>query len=76
MVYRIDFNDCEATYVGLTGRRLVIRIREHKKRCEKYDNNNALYTHMSNSAVLLIFVLLFDISIYTHYTEFCTGYSS
>ena len=32
--------------------------------------------HMSNSAVLLIFELLFDIFRYTHYTEFCTGYSS
>ena len=32
--------------------------------------------YMSNSAVLLIFELLFDIFRYTHYTEFCTGYSS
>ena len=31
VVYRIDCNDCEATYFGQTGCRLDIRIREHKK---------------------------------------------
>ena len=49
VVYHIDCNDCEATYVGQIGRRLDIRIREHEKRCEIYDNNNALYIHISDT---------------------------
>ena len=39
-------------------------------------SNQAMLWHMSNSAVLLIFELLFDIFRYTHYKELCTGYSS
>ena len=47
----------------------------------KYDFRNcdmelSQTKYMSNSAVLLLFELLFDIFRYTHYTEFCIGYSS
>ena len=49
VVYRIDCNDCEATYVKQTSRRVDIRIKEHREKCEKYNNNHALYTHISNT---------------------------
>ena len=32
VVYRIDCNECEATYVGQTSCRSDIRIKEHRKR--------------------------------------------
>ncbi len=33
VIYKLDCNECEMAYVGETGRRLVQRVKEHKRAC-------------------------------------------
>ena len=49
VVYRIHCNECTATYVGQTERRLNIRVNEHMKKCAKKDGGSAIKTHMEGS---------------------------
>ena len=35
VVYRIDCEECEASYIGQTGRQLKERIKEHRRATEK-----------------------------------------
>ena len=37
VVYQIDCKECEASYIGQTGRHLKERLKEHKKALEKGD---------------------------------------
>ena len=54
VVYRIDCNECAASYVGDTERRLSIRVNEHMKKCENKDRGSAIYTHWKNPIISLI----------------------
>ena len=48
-VYRIDCNECAATYIGQIERRLSIRVNKHMKKCANKDQSSAIYTHMEGS---------------------------
>ena len=49
VVYRINCNECTATYVCQTERRLNIRVNEHMKKCANKDRGSAIYTHMEDA---------------------------
>ena len=45
VVCKIKCKDCSASYVGQTGRRLNVRIKEHAKKYDMQDDNSSLYIH-------------------------------
>ena len=46
IVYKINCKDCESTYIGQRGRKLQIRVDEHKKDVKNCKTKSALYQHM------------------------------
>ena len=44
-VYTIQCSDCQATYIGETGRNLTTRPTEHKRATKKGDLNNNIAEH-------------------------------
>ena len=44
-VYKINFSDCHASYIGETGRNLTARLTEHKRATRKGDVNNHIAEH-------------------------------
>ena len=49
VVYKINCKNCDASYVGQSGRRLDVRIKEHTQKYINQDNNSSLYTHATNN---------------------------
>lgn len=45
VIYKIDCNNCNGTYIGQTKRLLSTRIKEHKLSCAKLKTNTALSEH-------------------------------
>jgi hypothetical protein len=48
-VYKIECNDCEATYIGETGRSFNTRQGEHQKAVQKQDNRNNIAMHYTKT---------------------------
>jgi len=44
-VYKIKFSDCQASYIGETGRNLNTRLTEHKRATRNGDANNHIAVH-------------------------------
>ena len=44
-VYKIKFCDCQATYIGETGRNLSMQLTRHKQATKKDDVNNHIAEH-------------------------------
>jgi len=39
VVYKIDCNDCNASYIGQTNRHLITRIKKHRSDIKKHSDN-------------------------------------
>ena len=48
-VYEVPCNDCTRTYIGQTGRKISIRLNEHRNSVSKYDKTSTLAQHAVNS---------------------------
>ena len=48
-VYQIKYSDCQATYIGDTGRNLTTRLSERKRATKKGDLNNNIAEHHSKT---------------------------
>ena len=49
LVYKRNCNNCNASYVGQTSRRLNVKIKEHKKKYCDRDQNSSLFTHIKDN---------------------------
>ena len=45
VVYEVPCKDCEAVYIGETGRNLQERVKEHKYAVKRRDKNNGIAVH-------------------------------
>ena len=45
VVYRVNCNTCNQTYIGETGRTLKVRLKEHHRAVNVSDTNNGIAVH-------------------------------
>ena len=57
-IYNIKCSDCQATYIGETGKNLTTRLNKHKRATKKGDLNNNIAEHHLKQAALLTGTLL------------------
>ena len=47
VVYKLPCEDCDKIYIGETGRSLQTRMKEHRDRIARRDNNSQVYQHIT-----------------------------
>ena len=49
VVYKINCCDCDASYVGQTSRKLIVRSKEHVSDCKFKRDKSVLHEHIANT---------------------------
>ena len=49
VIYKINCDNCNASYVGQTCRRLGVRIKEHQRKYREEDKNSSLFIHKTEN---------------------------
>ena len=50
VVYKVNCDDCDAEYIGETGRNIIIRMSEHQRDINIHKMTNNMFQHMDETS--------------------------